>query len=84
MNLSQELYNLACGPNSQVSFFKGCIMNGVRFHTKDRARTRHTQNSGITVSVEHESMTINYYGELRNILELHYMGRKQVYLFECD
>uniref|UniRef100_A0A2N9GAQ5 Transposase-associated domain-containing protein n=1 Tax=Fagus sylvatica TaxID=28930 RepID=A0A2N9GAQ5_FAGSY len=54
------------------------------FHTKDRDRTRRTQNSGITVPGEHESTTINYYGELRNILELHYMGRKQVYLFECD
>jgi hypothetical protein len=84
VNVSQELYSLTCGPDSQVSFFKGCIMNGVRFHTKDHDRTRHTQNSGITVPGEHESTTINYYGELRNILELHYMGRKQVYLFECN
>ena len=75
MNVSQELYSLACGPDSQVSFFKGCIMNGVRFHIKNCNRTCCTQNSGITVPGEHGSMTINYYGELRNILELRYIGK---------
>jgi hypothetical protein len=84
VNVSQELYSVACGPNSQISFFKGCIMNDVRFHTKYRNRTHHTQNNGITVPGEYESMTINYYGELRNILKLRYIDRKHVYLFECD
>ena len=83
MNVSQELYNRACGPNSLFSFFKGCIMNGIKFHTKNNDQTCHTQNSGINVPGEHESTTINYYNELRNILEVRYMGRKQVYLFEC-
>ena len=59
-------------------------MIGVRFHTKDCNRTRRTHNSGIIVLGEHESTTINYYGELRNILELCSMVRKQVYLFECN
>ena len=59
-------------------------MNGVRFHTKARNQTRCTQNNGITIPGEYESMNINYYGELKNILDLHYMGRKHVYLFECN
>ena len=84
VNVSQELYSLACGPDPQVAFFKGCIVNGVRFHTKARDRTRRTQNSGIIVPSEHESMDINYYGELKNILDLRYMGGKHVYLFECN
>ena len=84
VNVSQELYSLACGPDPQVAFFKGCIVNGVRFHTKVRNQTRRTQNNGITIPGEHESMNINYYGELKNILDLRYMGGKHVYLFECN
>ena len=59
-------------------------MNGVKFHIKYRDRTYHTQNSGITVLGEYELITINYYGELRNILKLRYINGKHVYLFECD
>ena len=31
-----ELYSLACGPDNQVHTYTWCIVNGVRFHTKDR------------------------------------------------
>jgi hypothetical protein len=59
-------------------------VNDVRFHTKARNQTHCTQNNGITIPGEHESMNINYYGKLKNILDLRYMGGKHVYLFECN
>ena len=31
---TDELYSLACGPDNRVHTYMGCIVNGVRFHTK--------------------------------------------------
>ena len=83
-NVSKELYSLACGSDALVAVYQGCIVNGVRFHTKDREHTRRTQNSGIFVSGEDGGTKTDYYGELRNVLELTYLGNNHVYLFECD
>ncbi|KAK9993895.1 hypothetical protein SO802_023598 [Lithocarpus litseifolius] len=83
-NVSQELYSLACGSDALVAAYKGCIVNGVRFHTKDREHTRRTQNSGVFVSGEDGVTKTDYYGELRNVLELNCLGNNHVYLFECD
>ena len=47
-----ELFSLACGPENQVHTYIGCIVNEVRFHTKDCDDRRITQNSGIFVSGE--------------------------------
>ena len=63
--------------------YKSCIVNGVRFHIKDYERTLHTQNSGVVVQGEHNMKDIEFYGELKNFLVLHY-GQNRVYLFECN
>lgn len=83
-NDSKHLYDLACGPDRHVRSYRGCIVNGVRYHTKECAETRTTQNSGVSVSGEDETSITEYYGELKNILELRYPGQNLVYLFECD
>jgi hypothetical protein len=83
-NVSKQLYDLACGPNHLVRSYRGCIVNGVRFHTKECEQTRTIQNSGIVVRGEHGTSNIEFYGVLRNILELRYPGPNHVYLFECD
>ena len=49
-NVSKELYSLACGSDALVAVYQGCIVNDVRFHTKDREHTRRTQSSGVFVS----------------------------------
>ena len=59
-------------------------MNGVRFHTKEYAQTRTTQSRGIVVKGRYNMSNIEYYGELRNVLELCYPGQNCVYLFECE
>jgi len=83
-NVSKQLYHLACGPDQQVRSYRSCIVNGVRYQTKECAQTRTTQNCGVAVKGEHDTSTIEYYGELKRILELRYPGPNTVYLFECD
>ncbi|KAK8985011.1 hypothetical protein V6N11_082631 [Hibiscus sabdariffa] len=39
----------------------GCIVNGVRFHTKARDEHLTSQNSGVTVEGNHEEDQINFY-----------------------
>jgi hypothetical protein len=34
----KPLFDLACGSKRQVRSYRGCIVNGVRFHTKECAR----------------------------------------------
>jgi len=59
-------------------------VNGVRYQTKECAQTRTTQNYGVAVKSEYSTLTIEYYSELKRILELRYPGPNIVYLFECD
>jgi hypothetical protein len=51
-NGSKQLYNHACRPDCHVRSYRGCIMNGVRCHTKECAETRTIQNNSIFVSGE--------------------------------
>ena len=46
---------LSRGPNTLVTCFKGYIINGFRFHTKDYEAKRKTQNSGVVVVAETSS-----------------------------
>jgi hypothetical protein len=59
-------------------------VNGVRYHTKEYAKTRNTQNSDIFISGDNGNSVSEYYGELKNILELRYLVQNVVYLFDCD
>ena len=50
--ISEHLLALSRGPNTCVTCFKGYIINGFRFQTKDRDNKRKTQNSGVDVVAE--------------------------------
>ncbi|CAN1289717.1 hypothetical protein LINPERPRIM_LOCUS20406 [Linum perenne] len=78
------LHSLSCEPVSSVTKYTGCIINGVRFHTKDREMRRKTQNSGIVVEGNHLDEIIHFYGVLVDIIELDYVRDKHIYLFYCD
>ena len=86
---------LSCGPNTLVTCFKGYIINGFRFHTKDYEAKRKTQNSGVVIVAETSSFAsardmnpitgdVPYYGVLTEVVELHYLGGNRVVLFKCD
>ena len=62
----------------------GCIVNGVRFHTKDRDDRYITQNSSICVSGEPGDEEINFYGILSYVIILNYILGYTVILFKCS
>lgn len=81
---TNQLYSLACGPDSRVRRYSACIVNGFRFHTEARETHRGTQNSGLVVKGEHQSEEVDFYGVLIDIIALSYCGGNQVFIFKCD
>ena len=73
---TDDLYSLACAPDKRVTQYTGCIVNGIRFHSKEREKNRRTQNSGVVVKVYEGDKEIQYYGVLTNIIELDYCFKK--------
>jgi hypothetical protein len=83
--INDDLFHLACGPDLRVKKFKSCIVNGVRWHTSDRDKNRKTQNSGVMVQGSHNGKMIDFYGTLKEIIQLCYNGEdRSVVLFKCD
>ncbi|KAG5629774.1 hypothetical protein H5410_001491 [Solanum commersonii] len=66
-----------------VTRFKGHIFNGYRFHVKEIDQYLKTQNFGVVVVGEtgEEQNHMNYYGELRKVLKLQFVGGRRVILF---
>ena len=82
--ISNELLSLAYGPDRRVQKYTGCIVNGVRFHTKQCDVHLASQNSGMMVEGNHEDDQINFYGVLTDIIHLDYIKDCQVVLFRCE
>lgn len=87
-DINDELFALAFEPDLRVQIYSACLVNGVRFHTVDREKNRRTQNSGIMAAGLHGDQDIDFYGLLKEIVELRYnvvSGRDMtVVLFRCD
>ena len=81
---TEALYALACGPDVEVKKYNTCIVNGIRFHTKDRDSRRKTQNSGLMVEGNHGDNVIDFYGVVTDIFELDYLTQRRVMLFKCE
>ncbi|CAH9127368.1 unnamed protein product [Cuscuta epithymum] len=81
---NESLYSLACAPHRCVRKYSGCIVNGVRFLTKDRDSHRKTQNSGIVVEGNHGEEIIDFYGVLVEIVQLDYVKDRHVTIFKYD
>lgn len=63
----------------QVRIYSACYVNGVKFVTWEKDRTRTTQNNGVMV----ETADDNFYGILEEVVELIYANRMPVVLFKC-
>ncbi|XP_042973009.1 uncharacterized protein LOC122304812 [Carya illinoinensis] len=84
LGVTGDLYALACGPERWVASYTACVINGKRFHMKQRELRRRTQNSGVVVTGDENTNNVDFYGVINEIIELHYMGWRRVYLFMCD
>lgn len=84
-DVSDQLKELSRGPNVVARRFSGYVINGYRFHTKQRDARRKTQNSGVTLvsitqsfaSTKDENPTtkpLTYYGSITEIIEIDYYG----------
>ncbi|XP_024196087.1 uncharacterized protein LOC112199281 [Rosa chinensis] len=80
----ESLLYLASGPQREVARYSGCIINGIRFHTQKRDANKKTQNYGVVVKGEHRGKSIDFYGVLKDIIVLSYLGNNQVIVFKCD
>ncbi|XP_038713903.1 uncharacterized protein LOC120007624 isoform X1 [Tripterygium wilfordii] len=80
---TDELLSLATGPLRTTHRYSTFITNGFRFHTKDRATERTSQNSGVLVKGDDSSPEKEYYGILKDVFELSYVGGRKVFLFRC-
>jgi hypothetical protein len=81
-HITEKIMKLAEKPSNYGKRFSGLSINGFTFHTTSREDNRQTQNSGV-VNVS-EDDNINYYGRIKDIIELNYNGAFKVILFKCD
>ena len=73
-SISSELYALAHGLSNRALRYTACTVRDYRFHTLDRERNRKTQNCGVLVEGSHGTDDIDYYGVIRDIIGLKYLG----------
>ncbi|KAI8560338.1 hypothetical protein RHMOL_Rhmol04G0247700 [Rhododendron molle] len=88
--LSEELRALDRGPNDVGKRYRGYLLNGFRFHTREVEVRRNFQNSGVVVTTTTSSFSSAsdnnpvagdkaYYGVLTDVIELSYFV-----LFKCN
>ena len=87
--IDEDLFSLACEPDRRVRKYSPCIVNGIRYSTVDRDSNKRTQNSGVMAEGEHGSKVIDFYGTLKEIIQLDYnsnynLDGRSVILFKCD
>ncbi|XP_073219685.1 uncharacterized protein [Cicer arietinum] len=94
-DVSDKLKKLSRGPNKIARHFSSYLINGYRFHTKQRDARRKTQNIGVTLMAVTESFastkdenpiiqSITFYGSITEIVEVDYYGMLKFVLFRCD
>ncbi|CAD6269634.1 unnamed protein product [Miscanthus lutarioriparius] len=82
-SISDELFDLARGPDTRVTHFSSYMDNGWRFNTRDRDALFQAQNSGVFVKGDEGTGNKDYFGVLTDIVELLY-GTHKVVLFKCE
>ena len=81
---TKQLWSLANGPKPHVKEYTVCMVNGVKFHTRDLDNCRVTQNSDVCTKGDHEGEMHDFYGHVCKIWELEYMFRHKIVLFQCE
>ncbi|KAG8363360.1 hypothetical protein BUALT_Bualt19G0014300 [Buddleja alternifolia] len=81
----KDIKQFSRGFSSIVKRWNGYFVNGYSFHTLEYGETRSTMNSGVCINGSYyDDSSIDYYGELLEILELSFFGSgNTVILFKC-
>ncbi|XP_074328065.1 uncharacterized protein LOC141665977 [Apium graveolens] len=93
-DISMELSSLERGPHREAKQFTSYIVNGFRFHTKQRDSRCTTQNNGVFLTALTTSFAtvkdknpvvgeVGYYGTIEDIIEVDYWGALDVVIFRC-
>jgi hypothetical protein len=86
--VSEGLYALSCGPDTQVQVYEIFSINGVRYSTVDHEKSLHTQNSGVMTTVTNEGQSVEFYGVLGEVIQLMYnssvQSHRTVVVLRCD
>ena len=80
----KQLWSLANGPKPNVKEYTVCMINGVKFHTRDLDNCHVTQNSSICTEGDHEGEMHDFYSHVCKIWELEYIFHHKVVLFQCE
>ncbi|XP_050368965.1 uncharacterized protein LOC126787074 [Argentina anserina] len=94
-DIHPDLLALAKGPRPWCKTYTKYVVNGYRFRIKRLDNKKTTQKSGVFVNANVNSYTSSvdrnprdglqdYYGELINVIELHYDDDRKIVLFDCD
>ena len=68
--VSDDVFSLACGPDFRVKKYTSCTVNGVRFNTINRDKNKKTHNSGVMTQGTHNGQFIDFFGTLKEIVQL--------------
>ncbi|XP_070024045.1 uncharacterized protein [Nicotiana sylvestris] len=82
--ITDQLLALARGPDLRVECHNGYVLNGFRFRTMASEKFLKTQNSGVVAKSDEYTENADYYGKVRRILEIQYLDKNLVILFQCD
>ena len=80
-----DFVSLARGPIEYAKSFRGYVTKGYRFNTLRHDKGLRTQNSGVVLLGDTgNDMKTNFYGVLKDVLRLEYLGGNYIVLFRCD
>ncbi|XP_062113418.1 uncharacterized protein LOC133824536 [Humulus lupulus] len=80
----EDLYAIAMQLSFLACTYAGCMVNGVRYHTKSRDERLLTQNYGVHVEAEYDGNICDFYGIINEIWEVHYLYLNKVILLKCS
>jgi hypothetical protein len=81
---SAEMFALAVWTDNRARTLHRCHINNWLFRTFDIEKCLVTQNSGVLVKGDPSTDNMCWYGVIKRMISLEFIGQKEVILFECD
>lgn len=80
------MHRLAFGPKRKVHTWPIYFVNGFKFHTEESSVDKKTINCGVCVKGDEGVGEKDYYGIIKEIIQVSYLGgpTEQLFLFNCE